>query len=395
MTLDGKPLEAIEEQDLQALVDDEVPESRTIDYKKDLPGNSDSDKKEFLADVCSFANATGGHLVFGVREEYGVPVEVNGLHGIDTDKEILRLENTIRNGIKPRIPGLATKDVTLAEGRAIVIRVPRSFAQPHVVDYKGHWRFYSRNSRSKYPIDLLEVRAAFALSETSAARIRDFRSERLSNVIAGETPIKLCEAPKVVLHILPLSAFDPSAKVNVGSASRDIALLSPLSASHTGSGLSERHNFDGFLRYFQVKADCASSYVQVFRTGILEYADAFILEGDPAIASIAYEKEILATLGRSLSLEQELGIQPPFFVMLSLLGVSGYTMNVGRRWPVGRGMYNQPIERNDLVIPEVVIDNYDADLPAVMRTIFDAVWNAAGWPRSMNYSEEGEWRETP
>ena len=56
----NKPLEAIEENDLQALVDNQVAERKTIEYKESLPGNADGDKKEFLADVSSFANASGG-----------------------------------------------------------------------------------------------------------------------------------------------------------------------------------------------------------------------------------------------------------------------------------------------------------------------------------------------
>lgn len=99
MSLDGKPLEAVNENDLQALIDNQVREGKTIDYKESLPGNTDSDKKEFLADVSSFANAAGGHLLLGIKEEAGLPVEISGLQGINADAEILRLENTIRSGL--------------------------------------------------------------------------------------------------------------------------------------------------------------------------------------------------------------------------------------------------------------------------------------------------------
>lgn len=37
-----------EENDIQALVDNQVPEGKTLDYKGFLPGNSDSDKKNSL-----------------------------------------------------------------------------------------------------------------------------------------------------------------------------------------------------------------------------------------------------------------------------------------------------------------------------------------------------------
>lgn len=45
-----------------------VPESRTLEYKRDLPDPKDRDsKREFLGDVTSFANAQGGDIVYGIE----------------------------------------------------------------------------------------------------------------------------------------------------------------------------------------------------------------------------------------------------------------------------------------------------------------------------------------
>lgn len=59
----SKGIEQITEEDLQNLIGNSVSERKTIEYKQTLPGNSDSDKKEFLADVSSFANASSGDLI--------------------------------------------------------------------------------------------------------------------------------------------------------------------------------------------------------------------------------------------------------------------------------------------------------------------------------------------
>lgn len=64
--------EKIREADLDQLIANSVLEGKTIDYKLALPSNSDLDKKEFLADVSSFANTSGGDLIFGVDESEGV-----------------------------------------------------------------------------------------------------------------------------------------------------------------------------------------------------------------------------------------------------------------------------------------------------------------------------------
>jgi hypothetical protein len=389
MSLRDKQLESIEVADLQALVDHQVSEVKTIEYKQLLPGNSDSDKKEFLADVSSFANAAGGDLIFGIREESGVPQDLCGLPGINPDAEVLRLVSIIRDGIAPRIPGISTRVLRLqtSEVPIIIIRIPRSWALPHMVTFKGHSRFYSRTSAGKYPLDVSELRASFALSETTAERIRNFRIERLSKIVAGETPVPLDNTPKIVLHIIPFSAFDPTARFDVSSLASDISRLAPI----TPSSFSYRHNFDGFLTYSQFSASASThSYLQIFRNGIIEAVDAFFTDNsNRTISSVAYEKGLRDALPRFLSIQKQLGVEPSLLIMLSLLGVSSYTMAVDhsrfRRSDI------HPIDRDALLVPEVVVESFECDSTEVMRPIFDAIWNAAGWPQSMNYNAQGKW----
>ena len=66
----------MEEADLQRLIDDGVPEGREIDYKLELAVATDQEKKEFLADVSSFANTVGGVLYIGIKEESLLPMEL-------------------------------------------------------------------------------------------------------------------------------------------------------------------------------------------------------------------------------------------------------------------------------------------------------------------------------
>lgn len=386
----NKPLDAITEIDLQALVDNEVSEGKTVEYKQFVLGNTRDDKKEFLADVSSFANASGGYLIFGIKEEAGIAVEVCGLQDIDADAEVLRLENLLRDNLDPRVPGISMRAVPLAKGVAIVIHIPHSWAQPHVVNFSGHWRFYSRNSAGKYPLDVSEIRTAFTLSETIADRIRNFRAERLGNIVTGETPVFLQDGAKVVLHIIPINAFDPASKFDVASLVDNRANLAPIHSS----GGNSRHNFDGFLTYSSIsKKSLARSYLQVFRNGIIESVDTELLSHQVGetyiIPSVAYERAILEALPRFLNAQKQLGVSPPLFIMLSLLEVFGYTMAVNRSrfsWP-----QEHPIDKKNLIIPDIMIENFDSKLAKIMRPALDAIWNATGWPRSMNYNDGGEW----
>lgn len=85
-------LDAIEERHLNALVELAVPEIRDIEYKSELPSGADSAKREFLADLCSFANAGGGDLVYGMAEEGGTPTALTGVARADPDAVILRMD---------------------------------------------------------------------------------------------------------------------------------------------------------------------------------------------------------------------------------------------------------------------------------------------------------------
>ena len=60
---------------------------------------------------------------------------------------------------------------------------------------------------------------------------------------------------------------------------------------------------------------------------------------------------------------------------------------------VGYLLRKYVIDRDTLLLPEVIIWEYKNDASEFLHPIFDAVWNATGWPRSMNYNEAGEFRK--
>lgn len=117
MPLSHKPFANLAESDLLALINGQVPEGRTIDYKRDALGRSDGDKKEFLADVSSFANSGGGFLIFGMDEANGIATALIGIDVADIDTEIRRLDELIRDGLEPTILGLEIRGVSLDNGK--------------------------------------------------------------------------------------------------------------------------------------------------------------------------------------------------------------------------------------------------------------------------------------
>ena len=137
----NKHLDKIDLNDLEQLRSNAVLEGKTIEYKKLLPANSDADRKEFLADISSFANASGGDLIFGISEENGSPKSIDGVEIENVDEEIRKYENIIRDGIEPRII-FATRAVNVSgKNNAFIFRISKSWAARTALFIKGTTNF--------------------------------------------------------------------------------------------------------------------------------------------------------------------------------------------------------------------------------------------------------------
>ena len=91
-------------------------------------GVRERDRREFLIDVCAFANASGGDLVLGIRTKDGSADEVCGIEVVDPDEEKQRLINLVRDGLEPRVSGLDTKWLPIEGTRGVmIVRIPRSW----------------------------------------------------------------------------------------------------------------------------------------------------------------------------------------------------------------------------------------------------------------------------
>ncbi len=379
----NKPFEDLNEQDLIELIDRGEPESKTLDYKRDRIGDSTGERKEFLYDIASFANASGGHLLIGISEAQGKPIKITGLEGMDADQEVLRLEGMCRDGISRRIiPEVRMRAVPVqsAPGPVLAIRIPNSWTKPHMVTYRGTNKFYSRNSNGKYILDVDEIRSAFLFSEAAAEKIRQFRLDRIASINSGETPPGFPQNSTVVLHLVPWSFSHPQAQFDISKIEVEkLNLLEPVGIA------GSRFNFDGRMAHL---GNPPVIYVQFFRNGAIEIVDAYRLEtekGDSFIPSIAFEKDVLSRVKELVSVQQRLGVETPVVAMLTLLDVRGYSMGVSSSWP---STENTPIERDHLFVPEVFVESFDGNLHEVAKGLVDPVWHACGFEQTPNFAAD-------
>lgn len=381
----------INEDDLTQLIANGVPEGITIEYKRDLPGESDSDKKEFLADVSSFANTSGGYIIYGLDEEAGLPREIAPLVVEDADAYVRKVDEMIRMSIQPRMEA-THRFVDVAGGKVLLLKVERSTLRPHRVVFKSHDKFYMRGAAGKYSMDTVQLRDAFLHGESLAQKIRVFHSDRIASLCADETPVPLASKSMLCLHIIPASAFETSQRLTPATHLND-AKLEPICSS----GWSPRINLDGVLvTTGSRRGDGAYAYTQLYRSGIIEAVAAGILGDNPRddgvvyIPSLLYEQEVRKAFPRYMSFLQEAGVQPPFYVFLTLTGVKGKQLGISSSWMSFGETY--PVDRDVLSLPECYVENYDTDVDTIFRPMFDVVWNCCGYARSRNYNNEGVWQ---
>tara|TARA_B100000965_G_scaffold405088_1_gene437814 strand:+ start:1165 stop:2394 length:1230 start_codon:yes stop_codon:yes gene_type:complete len=337
--LDRYRLHEVSKETLELLVSEAVAECRTLDFKVALPSGKDSDRKEFSADAASFANSAGGNIVFGVAEDKGVAVDVCGLDVQNVDQEILRLQNMLRSGVDPRVDGVEFRPVAgFRLGPAIVMRIPRSWNAPHMVTACGSdSRFYARSGAQKAPLDVHQIRAAFLGSQLVADRIRRFRDERLGRIVGDDTPFPLVSTRRVALHLIPFSAMNPGARVDLGQVEESRVRLRPIGAN----GWNDRYNLDGFATVDDAREGGARGYVQVFRHGMIEAVDTLREtvpgcwgrdEETPVIPGVAFPRDVLTAVWEYMQALEGLGSCPPVAVFLALTGARGSHVYMSPRY---------------------------------------------------------------
>ena len=391
----SKPISELSFEDIQKSISAGVIESRHIEYKQTLPGGQDADRQEFLADVSAFANSSGGAILYGVEELEGKPISAPGIPINDPDSEILRLESIIRSGVDPRLPGLEFKLIQdQAVNPILVLFIPRSWHQPHVVTFKGSTKFYARGAAGKYPMDITEVRSSILSSEGLASRICQFHDTRCTEIRLGRSQIPVPQSGILVAHILPTHAFQIPQPLDVSFLEKERRFLLPLH----GSIADARYNVDGYATIAQDSSGVIREYSQLSRDGVFETAsvDIFSLNRDPAgIPSVLFEQEIAQFVANCLQIYSQENVDPPYSAFLSLLGVRGYIIVPSRERHASQAMervYGRGIDRDDLRLPDVLIPSADPTrAPEFIKPWFDSVWRAAGWPGSQYYDEQGNW----
>jgi hypothetical protein len=390
MSLLDLPLDKITAADLDSLISTGVSESPVIDYKRDTYGKTDDEKREFLADVSSFANTIGGDIIIGMDETGGLPTVFTPISG-DVDAEVRRLESVALTGLEPRITNLRIRAIPVSGGHVIVVRVPRSYVPPHRVIARNSNRFFARAGTSKYEPNVEQLRQLFTGGPHMLERMRAFQADRLVKITAGDAQIPLGRTGKVVLHVIPVPSFADGRMADIMSKLvKGHYVPYPLDAA--GLSYNSTVNLDGYLSYTPSVNGMPLAYAQFFRNGAIEGVGE--LRTSDNISSHFITRDltnlIVSRVRHYLNVVESYDLGLPVYVFLSFCNATRIVYRHAD--PIGMWNDSNPLSREIVAMPEIYIDNYDVDVIDVMRPAFTTLWNAVGFLECDRYSEVPKWK---
>lgn len=140
--------------DLQELIDNEIPEDLHLDYKAS-EALSTKKKSEIAKDVSSFANSDGGQIIYGIVEDTEKHIPISLDNGADFSKFSPEwVENVLIGNIYPRIDGINIFPIKTGTGKVYYsIEIPKSYSGPH----KAADRYFKRFNFQSVPMEQYEI----------------------------------------------------------------------------------------------------------------------------------------------------------------------------------------------------------------------------------------------
>jgi hypothetical protein len=391
MSLLSIPLGNIVEEDIRRLIALEIPESPTLDFKQATYGDRQDDKTEFLADVSSFANTIGGDLVIGVAEAKGeLSASITPFTG-DCDAEKRRLEQIALSGLEPRISNLQIHSVSISSGgNVIIVRIPQSFNPPHRIIVRESNRFWARAGTTKYQPNVEQLRRLFNQGSDLAERVRRFQTGRLLTIAAGDAPVVLSQYGKVVVHVVPIPSFEDGRLLDIVSLVASGNYI-PMPLDAAPGTVRHAVNLDGFVSQADRNLSGLRTYAQFFRNGAIESVAELRYADDSSSCFTGRDMGTLIVSGIRQYFEvlKSFNAGLPAYVFLSLCNATG----IKYRYPISGYSWKETsmFGKEIAALPEIRVDDFNIDVPLVLRPIFNMLWNTFGFEACDLYGGKGEW----
>jgi hypothetical protein len=190
-------------QRLDQMIADGVEENLSLDYKgADSLARTDGKKTDVTKDVSSFANSSGGVLIYGIAEfddkqHEHRPERLDPVKRADISREWL---DQVIQSIQPRIEGVVIHPVTISEADntvCYVVEVPQS----HTAHMARDHRYHKRQNFTTTPMDDYEVRDVMNRRKDPTLKASIFINKKTDRIKPeGTIMVRLENVGRVLAH---------------------------------------------------------------------------------------------------------------------------------------------------------------------------------------------------
>jgi hypothetical protein len=221
--------------------------------------------------------------------------------------------------------------------------------------------------------------------------IDEFQEGRIEKIKRGETLVPLTKGPRVIFHLIPFKALQMDVYHDLSIYDDEPLVLTPLKLELW----NKKYSFDGLVIFSETDFPNCISYILFCGNGIIESALGSFFglnQLQIKIINITELEEAIIKMTRVfLSLLKRLGDEPPIFMYMNVLGASGYNIAAPSSFrPENvRPVDIRPIERDHLKFQRLSIKSFEDEPEKLLKTWFDRLWNAGGYPFSAYYDKSG------
>jgi hypothetical protein len=234
-----------------------------------------------------------------------------------------------------------------------------------------------------------ETQNPLSRQEIIFERIKEFHLRRVSALAEDETPLEKRDGGIIVLHLIPESCIFSRRSLEGAALKEHGSRIRPL-GNHGGS---TRFNVDGFLN--QSGHQEPRAYSQLFRNGRLESVmsdvgcrfNASTQNGPYVIRCGLIERAVFEVVDDFLKFCQATDFKPPLWLFSALINCTGFRMVTG----MYHDLSDKAVDRSPAILPHLEITNLDGNVQDLLRPWCDALWQASGLERSLNYRQDGKW----
>jgi hypothetical protein len=385
---DGRPLREITERDVRAMLDTGMAEYLLLEYKSDLYDTSDRGRREFLLDVCMFANAQGGTLLVGIPEERGLDGQPSGLpetaaelgiESMNPEADLQGYDARIVAGIEDRLP-IESHPIPLESGRFIfAFRVPNSLRKPHCVRYQGHVYFPSRRQRHRYYMSIREIMDQMMRTASQL--------ERAEQRLEGELRRQEATMASATLFVATIPMYYEDFLVDI-TREETLQAVANFDVRNPDRPQYQQpeYTFEGLQR------TAGGDRVLLCRNGMISLRAAI-----PGSAEAGAWRFHLAALDiflhdftlRAQALCRTIGVSGPALLQAEILT----RVNLMAVWNYDREHAIVAVRNEGFVFPPVQIGDWGRKIEEFIRPVCDHVHQMFGLARSRWFDGDGNWRD--